>query len=92
MYQASILVDLDEDKILRYLKHPSKEPDYRQGRSHKDFLISLAKLLRGFSAEDCLQLLSVNLMPLLESELSTELSSPNNDHIPHLLKRANMEE
>jgi lipoate-protein ligase A len=31
------------DIIERYLKHPLREPDYRDGRSHKDFVTSLVK-------------------------------------------------
>ena len=31
------------DVIERYLKHPLREPEYRDGRSHKDFVTSLAQ-------------------------------------------------
>ena len=41
LYQASLLVDLDGVLVGRLLKHPTKEPDYRKGRSHADFLTSL---------------------------------------------------
>lgn len=43
LYQGSLLVDPDLDLFLRYLPHPSKEPDYRQGRSHLDFVTSLVR-------------------------------------------------
>lgn len=43
LYQGSLLVDSDLDLIPRYLPHPSKEPDYRRGRSHLDFVTSLAR-------------------------------------------------
>ena len=41
-YSASLLVDPDVDKVTRYLKHPPREPTYRRGRSHRDFMGSLA--------------------------------------------------
>jgi lipoate-protein ligase A len=41
LYQGSILVQPDFALFDRYLRHPSKEPDYRKGRSHRDFLTSL---------------------------------------------------
>jgi lipoate-protein ligase A len=41
LYQGSVLVDPDFDLFERYLRHPSKEPDYRMGRGHRDFLTSL---------------------------------------------------
>jgi len=41
LYHA--VLNLGEPSITfeRYLKHPSKEPDYRQGRSHSEFVTSL---------------------------------------------------
>jgi lipoate-protein ligase A len=43
LYQGSILFDPDMGLIDRYLKHPDKEPDYRKGRPHREFLTSLLK-------------------------------------------------
>ncbi len=43
LYQGSLLVQPDLDLIERYLRHPSREPDYRQGRGHLTFVTSLAK-------------------------------------------------
>jgi len=41
LYQGSLLVNPDLDLIPRFLPHPSREPDYRAGRSHREFLTSL---------------------------------------------------
>jgi lipoate-protein ligase A len=43
LYQGSLLVDSDLDLIPLYLPHPSKEPDYRRGRSHLDFVTTMAR-------------------------------------------------
>ncbi|MFZ5818074.1 MAG: lipoate--protein ligase family protein [Bacillota bacterium] len=43
LYQGSLLVDSDLELIPLYLPHPSKEPDYRRGRSHLEFVTSLAR-------------------------------------------------
>lgn len=40
-YQGSLLVRPDLQRIDRYLRHPSQEPDYRQGRGHGAFVTSL---------------------------------------------------
>jgi len=40
-YQGSLLVHPDMEKISTYLLHPSKEPDYRCNRPHRDFITSL---------------------------------------------------
>jgi len=60
-YQGSILQDVDISKIEKYLKHPSKEPDYRKKRSHKDFLITLRKAGYNISTEDLIEHLRRNI-------------------------------
>lgn len=46
-YSATLLVAPDIDRVSRYLKHPPREPDYRRGRAHVDFMGSVATLLNG---------------------------------------------
>lgn len=41
-YSTTLLVSPDIGDMERYLAHPPREPDYRRGRSHRDFLASLA--------------------------------------------------
>jgi lipoate-protein ligase A len=41
LYQGALLVDPDMCIFDRYLKHPKREPDYRRGRHHRDFITSL---------------------------------------------------
>jgi lipoate-protein ligase A len=43
-YSTTLLVDPDFGLIDRYLAHPPREPDYRAGRTHRDFLVSLKEL------------------------------------------------
>jgi lipoate-protein ligase A len=43
-YSTTLLVDPRFDLIERYLPHPPREPAYRQGRGHRDFLISLVEI------------------------------------------------
>lgn len=40
-FSATILVDPDIALVERYLKHPPREPKYRRGRSHRDFVGTL---------------------------------------------------
>jgi len=40
-YTASLMVDNNLALIDRYLKHPSREPEYRQGRPHQEFLTTI---------------------------------------------------
>lgn len=41
LFHGSFLLNLDVDRIERLLPMPSREPDYRHHRPHKDFLINL---------------------------------------------------
>ena len=40
-YHAVLNISEDVSLISKYLKHPSREPDYRMGRSHLEFVTSL---------------------------------------------------
>jgi lipoate-protein ligase A len=40
-YSSTLLLAPDLEKIERYLKQPPREPEYRNGRSHSQFLSSL---------------------------------------------------
>ncbi|MBI5442657.1 MAG: lipoate--protein ligase family protein [Deltaproteobacteria bacterium] len=42
-YQASLLVSADLSLLDLYLAHPSREPEYRRGRSHRDFVVNLSQ-------------------------------------------------
>ena len=42
-YHAVLNILEDISLISRYLKHPSREPDYRMGRNHDEFVTSLFK-------------------------------------------------
>lgn len=37
-YSTTLLWEPDLEQVERYLLHPPREPDYRRGRSHRDFL------------------------------------------------------
>ena len=41
LFQVSLLVDMDVALIDRYLRAPSREPAYRQGRPHREFVVTL---------------------------------------------------
>ncbi|MGI9860858.1 hypothetical protein SDD30_05650 [Moorella naiadis] len=41
LYQASLLVNCDLNLLPRYLAHPLREPIYRAGRGHLDFVTNL---------------------------------------------------
>ena len=42
LFHGTILYNFDLQMIEQTLKHPSKEPDYRKKRSHKEFLTNLS--------------------------------------------------
>jgi lipoate-protein ligase A len=52
LYQASILVDLDIELVGGLLRHPTREPDYRRGRAHADFLAGLADVDQSITSAD----------------------------------------
>lgn len=45
LVHGSLLVNPELDLLAKYLKFPSEQPEYRSGRSHRDFCVSVAELL-----------------------------------------------
>lgn len=43
-YTVSLLVSPDVGAMERYLRHPPREPDYRRGRAHREFVGGLQEL------------------------------------------------
>lgn len=57
LHHGTILYDAQNiHKISKLLRHPPKEPDYRKGRSHKEFLITyLPRVTRSFLVKNLIQ-------------------------------------
>ncbi len=87
LYQASILVDSRLSLIERYLAHPSREPVYRQGKSHRDFLSSLAEASPHCPIEDVRASIETEIALALHKELREELCEPHPSQIDYLRKR-----
>jgi len=50
-YSTTLLLDPDMDKVARYLLHPPREPGYRKGRSHREFMGELNSLYTDMDIE-----------------------------------------
>jgi len=87
MYQASIIVTCDFSLIDRYLKHPTKEPDYRRGRKHSDFLVGLNDIDSKTNVARLKEFFEKNFDSFFSRYMEAELTDVNQEHIPHLLKR-----
>jgi len=44
LVHGTLLVDFNHDLADAVLRHPPREPSYRRGRSHRDFLVTLRAL------------------------------------------------
>lgn len=87
LYQASIIVDLDIQLIERYLAHPSSEPDYRRGKSHRDFLAGLSEFDVNLSSQKLVEGFDKYLEVHLMNRLSKHLVEPDLAHVKHLKSR-----
>lgn len=63
-FSSCILVSTNLDLMGDYLKHPPREPVYRKGRFHHDFVRNLSQYYQGITAQD----LSLCLQETLASE------------------------
>lgn len=65
-YQSSLLVAPDLSLFDRYLRHPPREPSYRNGRPHAAFCTSLRREKRALSCQQVITLFSENLSRYLQ--------------------------
>jgi len=68
-YHAVLNISEDISLISRYLKHPSREPDYRRGRGHEEFVTSLYREGYNLSFE-----VLANQIFLVMKELQSEIN------------------
>lgn len=88
LYQASLLVDLDHELVSRALRHPTKEPDYRHGRSHDEFLTSLMIAESKISsATQVAKELKNNFHDCVRKVLGDHLIEPIAEQTPALMAR-----
>lgn len=72
-YSTTLLVEPDIEAMERYLAHPPREPAYRRGRRHRDFVMGLARASKGLDTEGLLAALAPRMTP----ELFLEHLSPS---------------
>ncbi len=88
LYQASILFDSKIELIERYLKHPTKEPEYRQKKSHRDFIKGVSEILCGGSLEELRDSTAKSFPRALHEMLSDELIQSQDNQRVHLLGKS----
>ncbi len=74
-YTTTLLVDPRIELMERYLPHPPREPDYRRGRTHRDFVGSLAELADIESPAALRQALLPHLSPPRQLQSATTTRS-----------------
>ena len=87
LYQASVLIDSRIELIEKYLKHPSKEPDYRKHRQHRQFLVGLQELDQTASLGQLVSEAESELLLHLNKNLAEDLIEPVTDQFQHLAKK-----
>lgn len=71
-YSATLLFIPDVNLVERYLRHPPREPGYRSGRSHSEFLGSLVNSVRPNDIEEFTDQIARRLSETLETSLDFE--------------------
>ena len=88
LYQVSVLVDARKDEIEKYLDHPSREPEYRKGKPHADFVAGLAEFIPGLLPEQVRNQILSSFDTVACRLLEKELVQPVSNQVQHILKRA----
>lgn len=88
LFQASILVDRKIDLMERYLCHPSREPAYRQGKSHRDFVVGLNQHVPSITHSEVFRVLSDGTLEgYMKKHFAGELVDPPRDQMKRILSR-----
>lgn len=87
LYQASLLYRAEVDKISALLPHPPREPDYREGRTHAEFLCGLADIVSDSKQEEIGAVLRRELPRVIAHLLAEELIEPPAEQREELLRR-----
>ncbi|MFA6807227.1 MAG: hypothetical protein WCR29_07400, partial [Bacteroidales bacterium] len=61
-YHGVLNISEDVEIIERYLTHPSKEPGYREKRSHRDFVSSIKAEGYDFQQEDIIKSIEISIL------------------------------
>ncbi len=70
VYHAVLNIAEDPTMFSRYLRHPRREPDYRAGRRHDEFVTSLANEGYLFTPGELMEMLNRSLGTLMISQSS----------------------
>jgi lipoate-protein ligase A len=87
LYQASILVENSVELFETYLRHPSKEPDYRSGRSHSDFVGDLQLIDSSLSVNKAANVLKENFPGQFAEAMKDHLVSSQAPQLKHLFNK-----
>ena len=90
LFQASILVESKVEEIEAALLHPSREPDYREGKAHREFLLGLQDIDTTANTSEVKLTLHHGFLASIKNGLREDFVPPNEKHIPYLLKRAGL--
>ncbi len=86
LYQVSLLVESHIALIEKYLKHPTKEPEYRNKKNHRDFISSLQEVVHEITPDLVEKHLKATLKNSLHKMLLEEFITPDQKHCDTLLK------
>lgn len=64
LFQVAVIVDLDLGLLDRYLRAPTREPSYRRGRPHRDFVTTMHSAGSHASCEEVAAALQTALAPV----------------------------
>ena len=87
LYQGSLLYSVNHLLINKYLRHPTKEPNYRKNKQHSDFLFSLSEIASDFTQKDITSALSLELEGQIKKTLESDLISSQDKQLFLLKKR-----